>query len=267
MWLLILATAALVLGVFSLIKGRWGSWAKPFTTWLFGYPIGPIAFIALGIIFGGIGGVMMGFSSIGNTISGQTASVVSDRQLPAVQGSLSCEFSTVTGINVSGGAITTRADQTNIQRYYADVPSNAGADSINGTLLCKSTRPNIRDGVYSDCYIKAGSFRNEVSTTDSNTYYILATSAAPSKVPGFPWQQTAYIADSGTTNTPATTSSAKERTDLIFAQDETLQYLGFHLTLPGATTFGYLNNQTSIPVEIVCDGATQGTLVVTKVAA
>lgn len=160
--------------------------------------------------------------------------------------------------------ITFRSDPKDLTNYYADVKFDNGASSINGTLFCESARPNIRQGVKSTCYVKSDTFRSETSTTDSNVYDILASSTVASVVPGKTWQETAYIADSGTTNTGATTSSALEKTDLVFAQDETQQYIGFYVTLPGTTVFGYLNNQTAQGVHIICNGKEVGKLTVTK---
>jgi len=263
MWLLVLATAMLVLGVFSLLKSKWGSWAKPFTTWLFGYPVGPIVFITLGIVFGGISGVMMGGLYIWDEAKGQTASLSSDDVSSGFAGEISCSFASAPTEVDTTTNITFRADPNDVNHYYADVKYDSGAASINGTLYCQDSRDDLSKGVKHDCFIKADSFRNEVSTTDSNTYYILATSASASKVSGFPWAQTAYLNDGSV----ATTSSPKERVDLVFAQDESQEDLGYYLTLPGTTVFGYLNNQTSNDVSFICDGKEVGVLTITKTTA
>jgi len=232
-------------------------------------PIGnPKLWAAILLIVGiAAGGAAFGWSYVSSGLSGVTTAtgLGATEGLSVQDAAVSCRFvSAPTSATAPG--VTARADTSDLTNYYADVIYTNGTNSINGTILCKSDRADIRQGVKSTCYAKADAFRSQTSTTDSNTYYILATSTTPSVVPGMTWQQTAYLADSGGTATAATTSSQKESIDLVFAQDETEQYLGFYLTLPGSTVFGYLNNQTSSQVHIICDDEEVSTVTVVKVS-
>ena len=98
----------------------------------------------------------------------------------------------------------------------------------------------------------------------------VATTASASKIAGFPWQQTIYLSDSGSTTVGATTASDREMTNLVFAggsAPDATQSLGFLITLPGATPFSYLNNQSQGDVQIFCNGAQVADLTITKVSA
>jgi hypothetical protein len=157
------------------------------------------------------------------------------------------------------------ADPASLNHYKAYVLHNNGTRVINGTIVCTRTG-DINQAVAVECYAKASSFRSETSTTDSNTYYWVATSASASKVTGFPWAQTIYL-NSGAV---ATTASDREKTNLLFTgagSAQVAQTLGFHITLPGATPFSYLDNQSSGDVQIFCNGAEVADLTIVKVSA
>jgi hypothetical protein len=166
---------------------------------------------------------------------------------------LSCVFATPTNVapEVAVPGIKFRADPDDLSHYYADVQHVNGTASINGTLSCRRTGDVNLAGV-AQCYAKADSFRSETSTSDANVYYIVATTASASKVAGMPWRQTIYLNDGAV----ATTASEAEETDLVFVGGsgaESQEDLGYYLTLPGATAWSYLNNQTSNDVHIYCN--------------
>lgn len=174
---------------------------------------------------------------------------------------LSATYTTDTAVS----GVSFVADPASLNHYKAYVLYNNGTRSINGSVVCTRTG-DINQAVAVPCYAKASSFRSETSTTDSNTYYWVATSASASKVAGFPWQQTIYL-NSGAV---ATTASDREMTQLLFtggASAQVTQTLGFYLTLPGDTPFSYLNNQSSGDVQIFCNGAQVADLTITKVSA
>lgn len=223
-------------------------------------------FIVFGIVFGGIGYATTGFSSLVSKTG--TASLVGDNSNNLVSAAdIDCTYNFLNSSTLGGNSnITFRTDPNNLKLRYADVKESGGAYSINGVLSCDRKTDNIREGQQVTCEIKGQSFRSETSTTDSNTYYITATSTSASKISGYPWAQTAYLADSGTGAAPATSSSDQEVTKLVFAQDEVNQKIGFLFTLPGNTPWSYLNNQSSRNVDIDCGGKTVGTVVVTKVS-
>ena len=91
----------------------------------------------------------------------------------------------------------------------------------------------------------------------------MAVSTTKSKVPELVYSQTAYINDGAV----ATTSSDKEKTKLVFAQDEAQEDLGFYLTLITEANSANINNQTAHDVEIICNGQQVGRLTVTKTTA
>lgn len=232
-------------------------------------PIGnPKLWAAILLIFGfAFGGLTYGlsagqslFSGVGlGTASGLTGSDVKGVSAATVD----CTFSGVSATTAAGVAnISIRSDPNNLKVKYADVKESGGSYSIAGNLSCNRITNDIRQGQQVGCQIVGDTFRSETSTTDSNTYYIVATSTSASKIKGLSWAQTAYLQD----NAGASTTSDQEITKLTFAQDEVNQKLGFLFTLPGNTPFGYLNNQSSNNVVISCGDQTVGTIVVTKVA-
>lgn len=265
-----ISTAALAaIGLFIGLIGMFGkgAWGESVRGYLQAFPpynakLWAVIILIVSLIGGGIGATIgFGSSLVGKIDTSDLTG--GDKSDSNVVSALNCEFTTPQEVTATDN-VTVRADPNKLNHYYADVGAFSGAASINGTLFCKDNRQDISKGTKHDVYVKAGAFRNEVSTTDSNTYYILATSASASKVPGFSWQQTAYLADKGTTNAGAATTDTKERIDLVFAQDEASQYVGYYLTLPGATAWSYLNNQTSVDIDFVADGSTVATMTVTK---
>jgi len=219
-----------------------------------------VGFAVAGIIFGGFALVMTMFSG--------TASIVTDSNIATTQSALiSCAFASAPTEAVPGtDNVTFNANTKDLSKNDAQVQFDNGGKSINGSLRCESNRADISKGAQADCYLVSDSYRSETSTTDSNVYYWLSTSTSASKVPGLAWAQTAYLADEGSTNIGASTSDSVERTKLVFAQDEAVQYLGYYITIADATSFGYLNNQSSGAVKFICDGAQVGELDLTKVA-
>ena len=265
-----LGIASTTFGAIFLVLGVLALFLKPvkesFGVIPFGNPkLWTVIFIVAGLALGGVGVVAGAFSGGVSTASltGPTATTGT-----IATSLVSCQMNAPTVVGgVANGNVTFRSDPNTLKHYYADVPFADGAISLNGTMFCTSDRADISKGESYDCYAKADSFRSQTSTTDSNTYYIVATSTAASQVAGVPWQQTIYLADSGNSNTAATTSSPAERTSLTFAQDEKTQYLGYYATLPGATVFGYLNNQTSENINFLCNNNQVGQLTITKTTA
>ena len=262
----------LLIGVFALIgKGTLGGLSKGI---LGAIPIGNIKlwsviFIALGLVGGAFAGAGMTYDYVVGAIGGSTASFSSDATNQDAQ--LSCVISKVSATTAVGITNVTAVGNTNdLNHYYVTVSNatGAGSYSINGTLDCDSGRADIRQGAVSNCYIKSDSFKSYTSTTDSNTYYIIAQTTGVSEVQGMSWKQTAYLKDSGTTNVEADTADSQETIKLVFAQDEAQQYLGFNFALPGDTVLNYLTDSqdATVDVEIVCDGVTQGILTIDKSA-
>lgn len=257
----------LLIGIFAFMgKGVLGGYAKaiagaiPFG----GYKLWAVVFIVVGFIFGGIAGAGLLWGNVANSVS--TASITtgttSASQVPGVLDT--CYLSTISAVGPSSN-ITFQADTQNLQREVVNVKSDAGAGfSINGTLNCKlPANSDLSVGRSVDCYVTSDSFRNQVNPqTDSNTYYILGTSSAKSKVPGYPWAQTAYLND----NAVATTSSDSERTSLTFVRDDSQQVLGYYFTLPGTSAFLTLQNNTQNNVHVNCGGKEVYTFAINKLA-
>jgi len=251
----------LIVGILALLlKGSIGSFARSTIGWL---PVNPktaaVLVIVVGILLGGIGTVMSWAPSISTaSITGQDADSV-----PGVS-SLSCSLTSISKVN-AGENVTLRADPTNLNKYYVDVKYDSPAAVINGTLNCDRGVANTENAEAFACVVKSQTFRSETSTTDSNTYYILETSASASKVPGYPYAQTAHLNDGSV----ASTSSKREKTNLQFTGGDSAQSqetLGFYFKLPG-TPFTYLNNQSSRDVVIDCGGNQVFDLVITKTSA
>lgn len=262
----VLGAILFVAGLLALMKGSIGTSIRG----VFGaIPIGTpklwaVIAVVIGLALGGAGFVWGGATGLFH--SATTASQVNTQNGVIATSLLNCQMNTPTE-ETTASNITFRSDPNDLTHQYADVKYTNGAYSINGSLFCTDTRSDIRQGAAHDCHVEAQSFRSETSTTDSNTYYIVATSTTASQVPGYAWQQNVNLKDEGTTNSGAVTTDPKEKASLVFAQDEATQYLGYNVTLPGATVFGYLNNQTSKDVKFVCDGKTVGTLTITKTTA
>lgn len=257
----------LLIGAVALIgKGSIGGMARGVTGAI---PFGnaklwAVIFIVLGLIFGGIAGATSLYSSVAASVStasvGSSDTAVANAQAPLALGPVTAL--SVTEVT-STDNLTLRADPSNLQRYYVDVKYDSGAASVNGTLNVPKVGTDLEHDAGIECLVKSQSYRSETSTTDSNTYYILATTTAQSKVSGYTWAQTAYLNDGSV----ATTSSNSEKTILTFPRGTAQRTLGFYYTLPGATAFGYLNNQTSKTVDIECGGQKVYQFVITKLAA
>jgi hypothetical protein len=257
----------LLVGVLAIMgKGVLGGYARTITGIIpfGGYKLWSAVFIIAGLALGGIAGAGALYSNIAGSVS--TASVVSGTtsasQVPGVLDT--CYLSTISAVGV-GSNITFQADTQNLAREVVNVKSDAGAGySINGTLNCKlPPNTDLSVGRSVDCYVTSDSFRNQVNPqTDSNTYYILATSSTKSKVPGYPWAQTAYLND----NAVASTASDSERTSLTFVRDDQQQALGYYFTLPGTTAFLTLQNNTQNNVRVNCGGKDVYTFAINKLA-
>lgn len=257
----------LLIGVLSMFKGSLGQTAKGI---LSAIPLGNVKLWGIIFIIGGLvlGGLPWGISGVQSLWhSGASASLVQDEQVSPTVGQAvlqNCEITAITATTAAAtGNITFRSDPNDNAHYYIDLKNSttsAGGASINGTILCSRETNNIRDGQYVNCYVKSSTFKNADSTTDSNTYYTLATSNAKSFVPGFPWRQTAYLNDGAI----ATTSSSVEQTKYTFAQDTTSRTLGFYFTLASSTNLGYLTDQSSVDVDIYCGNDKTAYFTVTK---
>lgn len=222
-----------------------------------------LGFMAGGLTYGW--GLISGLT--GST--SMTASLMGSDQNVVAPVSLTCE---IASIGTTAGAatqanITFTQDSTDNNHYtlYIKNVTDATTASINGTISCTRSG-DIEKSASVDCYVKGDSFRNAVSTTDSNVYYILETSASASKVSGMPWQQTAYVKDGAI----ATTSSDKEKTTVVFtggASAQAQETIGFLFKLPGATVFNYLRaDQDPQNVDIVCGDETMTVTIVKQAA-
>jgi hypothetical protein len=221
-----------------------------------------VIFIVLGLMFGGLA---YGW----NQISGLTAGIGTATTIgttPTTSQLTNCRFQYASASKDAGvaGAVAT-VDTSDLSHYYYYTKATNGSVSLNGTISCDRTG-DIDKAYATNCWIVSDSFRSESSTTDSNTYYTIATSSTKSKVPGFPWAQTAYL-QSGAV---ATTASDQEVTQIVFTGGSgaiATQQLGYYFTLPGQTAFNYLNNQTSKDVNIYCDGNQKvGRITIQKIA-
>ena len=257
-----IAAILLVIGVLSTTKGTLGGYAKAITGIL---PFGNaklwgIIFITAGLI---AGGATVLWSGASNVISGASVGGLGNAN-PSVSAQSAmigtCTLSTISYTTAAqGGGITFSADANDLTHETIIVPTSNSSASINGTLSCPSLRSDYRQGVVANCQVQSDSFRSDVSTTDSNTYYILATSTIASKISGYKWAQTAYLNDGSV----ATTTSDQEATQLVYAQDVAKRSLGFYMTLPGSD-FAKRNNQTSSDVKIVCDDSQEFRFTITK---
>lgn len=253
-----LAAIFLILGALALfVKGSIGNTLRgvlvlpPFKakTWA-------IIILGVGLIFGGVAGIQGIWS---NYVTPTTGGFITDEK-PVLSGvvDMQCRVQSI-GAATANTLIATRSDTGDVKHYYIDVPERNMTASFQVNLSC-DRGGDISKGAVASCYVKADSFRSDTSTTDSNTYYIVATSTTKSRVEGMPWEQTVYLED----NAGSTTSSTKEKVQFAFAQDEANQKLSVLATLPGATVGGQLLNQTSKDLKIYCDGAEQGRITITK---
>lgn len=254
-------TLAIVLGILGLIfilslvfkKGVFGK-VRAFAGG-FGLPVQISLAILAGImlLMGGLAGLSGLWGSIGNVASGQlsdaTATLTGNNaeELPPVTLG-SCTLSTISA-TAPARNVSYTADPNDKQRYKISAKENAGGTSVNGTLSCdRGDTSNIQEDVGITCWARADEYRSETSTTDSNTYYIVQTSTSKSEVPGYPWAQNIYLKDNGV----ASSTDKQEKVTLVFAEGVATRTLGFYFDLAGATEWGYLNNQSTESVEIVC---------------
>ena len=160
--------------------------------------------------------------------------------------------------------VSFRTDPNDLSHLYADVGTVSGAATFSGNMSCDRSG-DVEKAGSSVCYADAESFRNEVTTTDSNTYYIVDTSSKASKVSGHAWAQKIYLKDGST----AGTGDDQEKTQMVFSGGSSAQVnekLGLYVALPGTTVWGYLNNQTSRDVAFYCGGEKVGRITITKLA-
>jgi len=166
---------------------------------------------------------------------------------------------------------TFRIDANDRSLLYADVQNESVvglktahlSNAINGTIVCSRTGDIDKAG-QTTCTAKAQTYKSLTSTTDSNTYSIVALNVQNSVIPGYSYQQSIYLNDGSI----ATTSSNPERTTWVFtggASAQAQDTLGVYATLPGATTFNYLTQQTSKDIVFECGGQKVGTIRVTSV--
>lgn len=258
----VLALSLLIIGLIGLFAKR--TLGQTIRGVLGVIPIGsPKLWSAIILVIGIMaGGWAVGMSYVQSGVS--TASLgIGDSDVSSVEPAmLDCKFSTygVTPIDRNESLSLDSSDNSHLLIILPNGTASGDA-SINGTLSCDSDRANIRQGSVANCEYRVSGFRSKVSTTDSNTYYIVATSTSASAISGYPWQLTAYLND----NAVATTSSDQEKTKLVFAQDEASQDLGFYFTLSGDTVLNYLREDIDPQdVSIVCDGVEQARITITK---
>lgn len=219
-----------------------------------------IALVLIGFMAGGVAYATSGLTNLGQGVS--TGSIIGQDSQPDVTAAaheVTCKWTKINGveatINSTAASFTLDSNDNTHYNAYLKNFTSVGGNAINGTLSCTSSRKNIKDGAASTCHVESSSYKSYTSTTDSNTYYILETSTTKSLVPGYPWQQVAYLKDSGTGTSEATTTDDQEKTTLVFAQDEVQQYLGLRFDLVGDTQFNYLRANTDPQeVRVICDG-------------
>lgn len=264
---------AFVLGLVGLIglfgKGSLGSMARSLTAWV---PVGnpklwSIVLIVAGLfVFGGfaygqevVTGLVGKTSTAGLTPGEDVGVVTSD--------TLTCRFDTAPTEGTPGTQnITFRADDSKLSNYFVDVKYDSGGHVINGTIYCESSGPVSVERAHV-CYAKSDVFRDQLAS-DSTDYYWVATTNTVSIVPGLPWKQLIDIRDSGTSNTVATASDPDEQTQLVYADGDAYNYLGFNLTLfDTQAEFDQLKNQSQGTVHFVCDGSDVATLTIVRATA
>lgn len=219
-------------------------------------------FIIIGLILGGISGMGYAWDYARSSVTGlatgtATGVAIGQQQVPVSNQALACRFKQAPGATNAQvqGNISTASDPNDLSHYTISLTNgtNSGAGSFNFNLTCIRSG-DVNNPLITNCAFKGGSYRNQVSTTDTALYYMVATTATKSLVPGVPWQQTAYIADNGA----ASTSSVQEMTSISFSGAQggtpTIQRdIGVQFTLPGATIVSYLNSMNSIDDYVVCD--------------
>lgn len=227
----------------------------------------PVIIVAVALLV--IGFSAGGVSWYQSTLQGATASVtgVPQTQAGITATSLSCKF--VDDVKATSSAVagnlTTALDVNDASHYtmYLKNATGNGAGSFFGNLTCSRTG-DVDKAVAITCYAIGDTFRNEVSTTDTNAYNIVATTNAKSSVAGVPWKQTIYL-QSGN---GATTSSDREDTQFSFASATASQKLGFYFTIAGDTAYNYLNSYGATPsVTIYCNNKVVGRVTISKVGA
>lgn len=232
--------------------------------------------------FGVILAILILFVAIGPAISFVkdkaaglgTGSIIGEEQpntLPGITG-LTCVFNSapsgVTGTyltDTAASGLYTDDDPNDLSHYTVYVLHNNGTRTINGTVSCTRTG-DINSAASAKCWAVADTFRSQTSTTDSNTYTWVLTNAVKSKISGVPWQQDIHLND----GSAGSASTDAEETYLAFnggSSAEQQEDLGYFFTLPGATPWSYLNNQSAGDVKIYCDGAQVARITVQKVSA
>jgi len=228
----------------------------------------------VGILAGGIGWIVSTAQDLAGGLTGGTASIIGQRTTAVQKSSLSCRFvDSVAGETEASTANSTDAtyseDSYDEAHYTAYLENRTDTSMATGVILANLTCD--RDGNYDmeeafDCWVESDSFRSDVSTSDTNTYYIIETTNKDSYVDGFPHRQTAQIND----NAGATSSSSTERKMIVFADGDAEQKIGIRFTLPGATVFNYLASDklggTTPSVRIFCDGQQKGYITIVKQA-
>lgn len=188
----------------------------------------------------------------------------------SAQAQISCRISSISATTSAVQGNSTFTMDTNDLSHYTialNNATNAGSGSFNGTLIC-TRNGNMDQAGVSDCYFQAGSYKNKVSTTDANVYYMVALTSSKSMNPNFPYQQTAYLKSGAV----ASTTDSQEYLPLVFAgsnsgSPEVQKTLGFYFTLPGSTNVNYLNNLDSVDNYIVCNGQNVVKITIQKISA
>lgn len=238
-----------------------------------GKPVGfkvQMTLLILGVVFllaGGFGywsGIVTGFEPA--VITGITPGI---EMVPLLGAQLTCTMATFGAVEDELFANSTfRTDPANNQHYYFDAQNSTVAPAVygqsyNGTLSCRRPASHVGEDGAVDCWAVADTFRSETSTTDSNTYSLVALSTELSKIPGQTYAQTIYLAD----NALATSSSDKEITTLTFAESEAVEVLGWEFQLAGETNLNYLKENSALNVDFFCgeDKAKVFTITVMKI--
>lgn len=218
----------------------------------------------IGIVAGG-GSAIVGYAT---GVMG-TASILPQAQQATDMSNLDCRIATVAGMTASTTGNSTDAsysadtvDETHYTAYLRNVTA-MGSGTITANLSCE------RDGNFDkeeafECWIEGDSFKSDVSTSDMNSYFIIATSNQQSYVEGFPYRQTAYIND----NAQATSSTSQERKMIVFSDGDAEQTISTLITLPGDTALNYLKSDTeggaTPSFRVKCNGEQVGYVTIVK---
>lgn len=208
----------------------------------------------VGIIAGGIGWITSTTSGLTDSLG--TASITQVEAVPLHGTDITC-IHTTRSLSSSEGNLNAsfQDDPADRSHYSVSIKNDTGGtpeiydDGINGTLTCSRPASHVGEDGAIGCWVVGEEFRSEISTTDSNTYNVLATSTTKSLIPGVNWATTSYLSD----NAVATTASSQEKTILTFAEAEGEEVLGYYLTLAGGTDLERINEQTSLDMKIMCD--------------